>query len=608
MNKFIRNTLVYLKNNLLLLLSVAIIVFTLKPSLTLPINADTYTEFAIATKDFGKNSTNFKIFNVTPLYYFSPYGTLELSNAITLKLFSFNSSYYTFLTMIVRILAAVSIYYFAAKWSGYKLTGFISSLYFGICYPGFENTFRTSLYIIYPAVFFMFLFFDKWFTFHNKPNIKNLKKSLIFLVLSILIYPARMVGMIIVISAGEIYRMLEKFKERKTLKLRFKHILYTFITLAIMILISGTLKKTDELQFKMISVFALFKSVITGSYPSIFSLWLFISNLIFSPQFFMSKLISYPVLNNISVLLPISALVTFFVLLFKKKYSLALITTTAIAFPFLVNISVPYLTNWNRDWVMAVKYGGTIFMLFLIILLYMWEKSRKLAEVGWLGVIILTSNIFFAWMLAPVYFIDSQSSFDFAIRYYTLPSAGMGLLFGSVFSYLFYSLITFIKNVLSINKKKILSFSKLLLSIPVYLVPMLIILYSVTLNGVTTNSIFIEKNKGLDSKKIDGLWKVLVLSNISFKNNKSSKIIYLDNFGTSQEKDYVKTIFPIRFSLTAGDVVNPPQYFFIYDKETLNRIYSEVPNKNTKIDFYAFRFEDSKLYDIKNNFSINLSK
>ena len=394
-------------------------------------------------------------------------------------------------------------------------------------------------------------------------------------------------------------KLFDKYNIKNTIRLRFKHFIYVIFTLIVMILISGTLKKTDELQFKMINIFILLKSVVTGSSPSIFSFWLFISNLIISPQFILNRFISYPILNNISVLLPISGFITFLFLLYKKKYSLALISTTIFTFPFIVNISVPYLINWDRNWIISVKYGGTLFLQFTVILFYMWNKNKKLAELGFLGILILISNIFFAWMLAPIYFVDAQSAFDFSIRYYTLPSVGMALIFGSIFSYFLEYFITLIKTLFNRKRKNIfIIIIKNITVFPVYLAPITIILYSLTLNALTTRSVFIEKNNNLNEKNIDKLWYSLLSENINYKDKKSDKIIYIENFGTIKERDYIKSTFPIRFSLIVGDVANPSNYYFVYNIKDLKETYLKEINENYQIDFYAFEYKENTLLNI----------
>jgi len=380
----------FLKRNFLFFLMIAFIFWSLSPALSLLLQSD-YAEFNGVISVFGNYSNNIKITNQPISYFFSQYASITFLSMLAYKIFGFNSIYYYAFNIFLRILVSSSIYFFVAKWCKSKFAGLIAGTYFGVSYPGIQVTTRVTLYITYLAAFFMIIFIDRWFQFHEKPNVSNARISIVSLIISILVFPIRMAGMVILLFSGELYWLVSKYNDKKNLRLRLKHTVSALISLAILIIITGTLKQTPELQFKMVSLIILARTLLTGIYPSIYTFWLFISNLIISPVFFTFKLIPYSTFDNSGILLPILSTIVFFIFIIKRKYSLALISLTAILYPFFVNLSIPHLTFWQKFWIVSTKYGGTLFLLSFVTTLYIYgnvgsNNNRTVFKGNYLGV------------------------------------------------------------------------------------------------------------------------------------------------------------------------------------------------------------------------------
>src|SRR3972149_7535673 len=219
----------FLKRNFLFFLMIAFIFWSLSPALSLLLQSD-YAEFNGVISVFGNYSNNIKITNQPISYFFSQYASITFLSMLAYKIFGFNSIYYYAFNIFLRILVSSSIYFFVAKWCKSKFAGLIAGTYFGVSYPGIQVTTRVTLYITYLAAFFMIIFIDRWFQFHEKPNVSNARISIVSLIISILVFPIRMAGMVILLFSGELYWLVSKYNDKKNLRLRLKHTVSALIS------------------------------------------------------------------------------------------------------------------------------------------------------------------------------------------------------------------------------------------------------------------------------------------------------------------------------------------------------------------------------------------
>lgn len=565
--------------NLFFLVPLVLILITLYPSLNLPLIDDSHEHLSVMHGEqfFGKD-VNF--LHPPPVFYLKHYGIQFASLAVAYKLFDFNSKMYFIWVLVLKILAAFSIFYFVSKLTRSTIAGIISTLFFGVCTATVQNIIRVSLFQIYISIIFLCLFLDRWFIFHHHPNKKNLILSITFFLITILSHPIRMVGIVFLVIGGETYWLFESGFD-KLIKIRIGHLLLLIFCIYVLIFVIGSISSTEELTAKIISPQILLTSLFTGFPPVITSLFLFIANLIISPFTFTYGYLSLSVVKDIVIFLPLLGLLFLTVCLRKRKFLLAFISIPAIVFPYLIHFSTPYLTDWRPEWVIVTQLGGTIFILLNLIILFFWDRNKPLAEVGLLGSAIVLSNLLLPWMITPQASLLDQSPFLFIHRYYTVSSIGLGMLLASVF-------------VLSLQSLK----PKLNVSIVTLFIPATII-FLIYLQAITTNWHLVKENQGINTEKIDLFWTKFKPYSKNFVQKQNIFYIYIEHDGSLNE-DYITRVFPRRVEIELSQIANPPKINFIFTKEKIYELLKNHPNEDYRKNFfYAFKFDGKDLYDIK---------
>lgn len=594
-----------LRRNWWFILSAILIFLTLYPSLFLILHEKTYSDFGLVIDQVGRFSRNINFIDVSISYYLTLYGTVITSVAVAYKFFEFNSQSYYFLSLILRILAAFSIYYFVSKWSKSKLAGFISSLYFGVNFAGIQNTTWVTLFLVYLEVVFIVIFLDKWWSFHYAPTRKNARSSIVYFIISILVYPARVVNLLLLLIAGEIYWFIKSYKNKISYPLGYSLVLLLIVGL--LFFFTRTLTASADIQSKMISINILLRSLITGYPPLITTPWFFISNLIIPPCCTLidpfnsaSKLYTIipeylpkSTIQTITNILPITSLIFLIVLFFKKKFLFAFISLILVIFPLSISHSQLFLAGWLPSWVLYTQLGGIIFLWSILILIFfIWNQNRKLAEIGLLGSLIVVVGLLFPWLISPQVSMDDQSAFNPLHRYYTLPSVGMGLLLSSVFVF-FIELIkvNLAKNITSMKEKINLPiFFKMILSNSIYSIFPLTTILILLLHVSMTYDYLVIAGQGINARKIDIFWNRIKPIFEDIKDGMPAKLVYVENNGELNE-DYIKDFFLNRVSIYLGQIQTLPKVSFVFNTKELENV--DIQN------FYAFKFIGEDIVDIK---------
>lgn len=579
------------------LFPVALMIFLLflilKPTLNLPLPNDAYVDLRIIQTDFGKNLS---FLYPSIKYYFHQYGTQFTSILIAYKLFGFNPKAYFILNITLRIAAALAIYLFTVKWTKSKLAGFFAGVFFGVNLAGIQPTTRVAFFLVYVGIIALFIFLDRWLTFHYQPTEKNLKLSALFFALAILSYPVRMVGTVPLTFLGEIYWLFKDYCNKAVIKLWIKHILILTGIILLFVFVTGTLASTPELSYKRISTNILLVSLLTGYPPVITTLWLFISNLIISPLASYSSNFDPVILNPLTVLLPFLSILLFLYCILRRKFLLAFASVAAVTFVPLVMASSVNLEGWNEEWIIITQVGGTIFILSNLFLIYMKDNYKRFSEVGILGSILVISTILFPWLISPQQSVNDQSAFNFIHRYYTPPSAGMGLLLGCVVAvsldYLKKKFKLIIKSEMKISILKLargLIFFPILVGLPV------IILFFTYWQAISSNSLLISQGAGADVTIIETFWNKIAPFVKDIKSPPMINYIYIDN-KTDLDEKYITSLAD-RITITLRTVDNPPNVIFIFNKLVLQEV---LQQKNPNDYIYAYRFDGKEIVDIKN--------
>lgn len=562
-----------------LLFVIAVLIIVLKPALSLPLPGVTYVDLEVVIADFGKNLSFFH----PPLkYYVYHYGTQFTSILIVYKLFGFNPAPWFIIDIILRISAALIIYLFVAGWTKSKLAALVAAIFFGVNLPGLQPTTRVAFFLVYGAVISLFIFLDRWLKFHYQPTVRNLILSSLFFALAILTYPIRMIGTVPLIFLGEIYLALINYKDGTKLKLQIKHILALIIIVLLFVFVTDTLSSTPELSYKRISTNILFTSLFTGYPPTITALWLFISNLIISPISNSSIAILQPLITLILIL----SIFFFFNCIIRKKFLLAFTSITALTFAPFVMASSANLKDWDQSLIVITQTGGSIFILSNLFLIYMRNKNKQLSDIGMLGSMIVLSFILFPWLISPQKANNDQSAFNFIHRYYTIPSAGMGILLGSVVA-ASWNLIK--------DKLNFLQLIKYLILLPVPVCLSVLIISFTFWNMVSTNNLLVSIGRGADAAKIELFWNKIEPFLKNIKEPPAINYIYISNKSDVDNK-YIQEMIADRITITHKMVYDPPKINLVNNQAEL----IEVLNKKGLNDsVYAFQFDGKELIDIK---------
>lgn len=578
---------------------------TLYPAFSLAYPSPSYEDLYIVVNHFGQNIS---FLYPGPLYYLHQYGTQFASLALAYRIFEFDSKMYFTLNVLLRIGAALSVYFFVSKWSKSILAGLIAGIFFVVNAAGLQTTTRVSLFQIYVAAIFLCIFLDRWFRFHYQPNKRNLYLSALFFLIAIISHPVRMVGVVPLVFAGEIYFYIKNYKERINLRLNIIHSIYLIIVLLLLVFVTGTLATTPELTFKRLSPTILFMSLMTGFPPVIMSLWAFISNLLIVheiPGYEILKAgnLKLFIYKELSLYLSLLSIIFSFIFLQKRKFLLVFMSIPVITFSYTVYRSSPHL-GWYPDWVIITQIGGTLFLISNLLLFFFKDKHPRLAEIGLFGTLIVVSNLLFPWLISPQVSGNDQSAFTPVHRYYTIPSIGMGLLLSCIFTFCVYSIKKNLSDFLKDLKTRMRVFKTvgLLGYTLVLLVPSVLIILLLSLNALTTHTYLTSQNESLNTGETDRFWNQLrpYIKNIQID---SVNLVYIDN-NEGLDKEYIKNLFPKRVAINLRTTLAPPVVNFIFNKEDLLNAVKQNQNYN----ILAFKVEGQYLSDTRQEILNMISK
>lgn len=582
----------------LILFLIALTVFY--PSLDFDLLEQDWVEIERIIIKFGSGFLPFKI---PAYYYLTEYGTLWGSTTLIFHLFGSNALLYRTFNLIMRVLAAYALFRLVSYWSARQLFGIASALFFLLTYAGLENTYWAIQYFAYLSTILLCWSLYSWKKYHNLyPHINFRKPFLIFLI-AVLIGHIRIFMLPFILLLGEIYQHF--IKQDSRFKPNIIHIIYIlFFTLVILI---GTKLYQGIQGAKMIHPYPLIHSLFTGNYPVLDTFFLFISNVII-PYTVIDFFLPDPQYRNVLVILVLSIVLSITGFLFllinlvNKRTMITVASLIAVVYPLSIYFAIPFLTRWSFSWITATLLGGQIFIIIFLTSIIFWKIYRPYTELVVLGGIITITHLALSWSMYPQQSSDTSSLYDITSRYYTVPSMGISIMLGFIFSISYEGFKT-----IFVNHK---------ITRPVLVGTVIIIaLYFHSLFNILAINKFLKefRNRLPDISRREQLWNITkpFFSRLGYK--KFEKIIYFEGYRNEKDMLIIKSYLPYLLAVELGHF-SPGlsnNTIFILDKnEILSIIRGKqiTYNKNLQLKdsfdekrFFAIKIdEQNHLINIKN--------
>ena len=422
--------------SILLLVFVGLIIFI--PTLKFDFTEKDWVHFlTVSTNIPGK----LPIFQIPLTYYYNQYGWFWISVVIAKMFIGLNPFLYFLLSLVLRIIAGISIYKLVLAVTKSKFSSTLAGLFFLLSLSGIETTTWVTQLIVYIILILLAISFTVWFQFLEKPSKSTFLKSFMFYLLTIWVSHIRAYAYPLVMIIANVYTLFSE-KDKSKIYWQKTHLFFTSISFLYIYFITDMMKTTYELSGKMVSFKILLKSLITGFPPVIHSLILFLGNIITPPQLFSfssGSISSY--YNNQKIIFIIIAitfvnLIVLLKILKKRQFPLAIIFVPVFFYPFSVYFSTKYMVGWQTSWYPVNILGGCILFYLLFAALSNIKTSFWPSVLILLGILISTSHIFIPWISFLMPESNEQSAFDFLSRYYSIPVFGLSLSWGGLSSIL----------------------------------------------------------------------------------------------------------------------------------------------------------------------------
>lgn len=417
--------------------------FSLNKTLSFGLTGDDWFTLYRYILDFPTFAAHFNLTNYINNH--SNYNFADLIMGLIYRQFSFNPFPYYLISMIMRIITAISFFFAVSMATKDKLTGYISTLLFSVMFAGIETTnwvFNMNTYLSI-TLFNLFIYL-----YIRKDSLNFFLKNLIlglFLGLSFIITPNRMHGLLFAIPFIALIKME---------KINFYNLKYFFLRLCIFYFpIFGfrfLFRSTDDMAYSTIIIQSLTKTNFLNSILVNLSSTILPDNLY--------KVIGIPQGGRIfiSFFVFLSILIFFYKMLKKTPYiSKFVLLCAGLVFSFTV---IPLLV-FNPNMIMSSDHryliipGAYIMVIYAAAFSVLWKSRSKILKTSaiYLFVIIFSSNL----LSLKNYFndlsnkgrlaIDSQQQFSYIISQVNRPNnnAPIVLLFLPDDIHYLYNAITF---------------------------------------------------------------------------------------------------------------------------------------------------------------------
>lgn len=568
---------------LLLILSAATI-FIFYPVLQQDLIEQDWIEIERIKADFGTVSP----LNIPKRFYLSEYGTLWGSTALTYQLFGSNLADYRLLNLALRLLAAYSLYLLVRYWSGRQIFGFISAFFFMFSYGGLENTIWSIHHFAYSSVILFCLSLYFWKKYHDRYRAFDLFLSFFIFAVSIFIGHIRIFMLPFILLAGEIYFFITS-KKRSIL-----HIAYTILLLLFMLItLFGTNLYHGVQAAKVVHPLILARILLEGTFPILGNFFLFISNLVF-PYFLVAFLfpdavqkIDIQFFLSLTIIIWLIGSLFIFINIFKKRFAVALASLMIILYPLVVYRASNYLSDWSPSLIISAAIGGTAFILITITSFVFWKTNRQYVELVVLGFATTVTHLALPWSMFPLLESNNSSLTDFASRYYTVPSFGVSIMIGFIFT------ISFDAVRRSITGHRI---NRAAFTGGIVIICTLLIIF---FQASYINKFFKSYRKDFPNiNRHEQLWKTIKPFFEAIEDKKSEKIVYVEGYRDNKDAVIIKTFLPYQLAVEQGFLTSDRKRsvsFVLNKDEIISTLKAGFDAKR----FFAIKIENDHLSDIK---------
>ncbi len=429
---------------LILLLSIILLTyFSLNKTLSFGLAGDDWLALYRYILDFPTFSAHFNLVNYINDH--STYNFADLIVGIIYRQFSFNPFPYYLISMIMRIITAISFFFTVSMATKDKLTGYVSALLFSVMFAGIETTnwvFNMNTYLsitLFNLFIYLYLSKDSLNFF-----LKNLILGLI-LGLSFIITPNRMHGLLFAIPFIALIKME---------KINFYNLKYFFLRLCIFYFpIFGSrflFRSTDDMAYSTIIIQSLTKTNFLNS------ILVNLSNSILPENLYKVIGISQGGKIVITIFIFLFTLILFYKHLKNALYiSKFVFLCISLIFSFVIMpllIFDPNMTM-SSDHRYLIIPGAYMIVIYAAIFSVLWKSRSKMLNTF---AIYLLGIIFFSNFISlKNYFndlsnkgrlaIDSQQQFNYIVSQVNRPdnNAPIVLLFIPNDIHYLYNAITF---------------------------------------------------------------------------------------------------------------------------------------------------------------------
>lgn len=351
------------------------------------------------------------------------YGTSHLCMFFLYSLFGLNPFPYYLSSLILKVLAAISIYFFVRAISGSRLAGMVASTLFAVSYVGLMSTdwvFNMNTYMGIILVSFFVYFFCQSRT-KGKQYLYFI--ALVFFTLSIAVVPMRMHGIFIVILVDFLW-----FLRRRTSK-TFKLFLFRQLPLIGILYFLGRLGfYSGWIRYVFQTSFEIAKGYLgQGRFDLLLNPIVTLGNIVFPDRILSWLWNQWPVRGLVNLVIFI-LLIALGRRLFriKKKFSWILTVITIFWVFFVWFISRLQDTYFFNRYGISLLIGGFFLITVVGLYLYYRKSNAKLTDA-----ILFSSTWIVAFYLVP-WIKQEYNIIPSFHRYLTLSFVGYSLFIGSL--------------------------------------------------------------------------------------------------------------------------------------------------------------------------------